>query len=152
MKNPNQKEQEETVMRYCRVKEVMSSDVVSTRCDTSFKEVARLLAEHRISGLPVVNEEEKVVGVISETDLLHHQVRQEPEYGHRRFQLPKLTRSARVAADKARATTAEHLMTQPAVIATPEQYVTDAARTMEQHRVERLPVMDDEDHLLGIVT
>jgi len=139
-------------MRYCRVKEVMSSEVVSTRCDASFKEVARLLAEHRISGVPVVNDEEKVVGVISETDLLHHHVRQEPEYGHRRFLLPKLTRSARVAEVKARARTAEHLMTQPAVIASPGQYVTDAARTMEQHRVERLPVVDDEDRLVGIVT
>jgi CBS-domain-containing membrane protein len=43
-------------------------------------------------------------------------------------------------------------MTRPAVIAAPEQYVTEAARTMEQHRVERLPVVDDKDHLVGIVT
>lgn len=139
-------------MRYCRVKEVMSSEVVSTRCDAPFKEVARLLAEHRISGLPVVDDEDKVVGVVSETDLLYHQVRQEPEHGHRRFHLPKLTRSSRVAAVKARARTAEHLMTRPAFIASPGQYVTEAARTMDQHRVERLPVVDDEDHLVGIVT
>ncbi|MGW3938743.1 CBS domain-containing protein [Streptomyces phaeochromogenes] len=130
----------------------MSSEVVSTRCDAPFKEVARLLAEHRISGLPVVDDQAKVVGVISETDLLYHHVRQEPEYGHRRFHLPKLTRSARVAAVKARATTAEHLMSRPAVIASPGQYLTEAARTMEQHRVERLPVVDDEDRLVGIVT
>ncbi|MEV0740229.1 CBS domain-containing protein [Streptomyces sp. NPDC050549] len=130
----------------------MTSEVVSTRCDAQFKEVARLLAEHRISGLPVVNDEEKVVGVISETDLLYHQVRQEPRYGHRRFHLPKLTRSARVTADKAHATTAEHLMTRPAVITAPDQYVTEAAQTMEQHDVERLPVVDAKDHLVGIVT
>lgn len=79
MNNPNEKEQEETVMRYCRVKEVMSSEVVSTRCDAPFKEVARLLAEHRISGLPVVDDEDRLVGIVTRGDLLQVFLRADDE-------------------------------------------------------------------------
>jgi CBS domain-containing protein len=135
-----------------RVKEVMTREVVHARRDTPFKEVARLLAEHRISGLPVVDDQERVVGVISETDLLHHQVRQQPEYRHRRFHVPRPTRPARPATVKAWAGTAEQLMTRPAFIVAPEQHVTDAASMMDRHHVARLPVVDDEDRLVGIVT
>ncbi|WP_262060484.1 CBS domain-containing protein [Streptomyces sp. STR69] len=135
-----------------RVKEVMTREVVRARRDTPFKEVARLLAEHRISGLPVVDDQEKVVGVISETDLLYHQVRQDPDRRHRRFHVPRPNRSARSAAAKAWARTAEQLMTRPAFIVAPEQHVTDAASMMDLHHVARLPVVDDEDRLVGIVT
>ncbi|MDN3028969.1 CBS domain-containing protein [Streptomyces sp. S.PB5] len=139
-------------MRYCRIKDVMTHEVVRTGRETPFKQVARLLSEHRISGLPVIDDGEKVVGVISETDLLQHQAQQDEGYGRRHARLPKLTHSARITAAKAHAGTAEHLMTRPAVTATAEQYVTEAAQTMREHGVERLPVVDDKDRLVGIVT
>ncbi|MFI6660687.1 CBS domain-containing protein [Streptomyces sp. NPDC050523] len=130
----------------------MTQEVVRAEGETPFKVVARMLSDNRISGLPVVDDEEKVVGVISETDLLQHQTQQVEDYGHRHVRRPKVTRSARTAAVKARATTADHLMTRPAITATPEHYVTEAARIMREHGVERLPVVDDKDRLVGIVT
>ncbi|MFR0354707.1 CBS domain-containing protein [Streptomyces sediminimaris] len=139
-------------MRYRRIKDVMTHDVVRAGRETPFKQVARLLSEHGISGLPVVDDGRKVLGVISETDLLQHQVQRQEGRGRRRLRLPKPTRTARAAAAKARARTAEHLMTRPVLTATPEEYVTEAARTMWEHRVERLPVVDDEGRLVGIVT
>ncbi|MGY6024691.1 CBS domain-containing protein [Streptomyces spinosirectus] len=139
-------------MIYCRIKDVMTHEVVRADGETPFKVVARLLSDNRISGLPVVDDEEKVVGVISETDLLQHQTQQAEVYGHRHLHRPKVTRSARTAAVKARATTADHLMTRPAITATAEHYVTEAARIMREHGVERLPVVDDGDRLVGIVT
>jgi CBS domain-containing protein len=139
-------------MRYCRIKDVMTQQVVRADGEMPFKQVARLLSDNRISGLPVVDAEEKVVGVISETDLLQRQAHQVEDRGRRHVRRPRLTRSARTTAAKARAMTAEHLMTRPAITATPEDYVTEAARTMREHRVERLPVVDDKDRLVGIVT
>jgi CBS domain-containing protein len=139
-------------MMYCRIKDVMTHEVVRADSETPFKQVARLLSDNRISGLPVVDDEEKVVGVISETDLLQHQAQQVEGYGHRHVRRPKLTRSARTAAAKARARTADHLMTRPAITATPDHYVTEAARIMREHGVERLPVVDERDRLVGIVT
>jgi CBS-domain-containing membrane protein len=137
---------------YRRIKDVMTHEVVSTGGQTSFKQVARLLSDNRISGLPVVDGQEKVVGVISETDLLQHQAQQAEEHGRRHVRRPKLTRSARTAAAKARARTAVRLMTRPAITASPDHYLTEAAKIMSERDVERLPVVDDTGRLVGIVT
>ncbi|MBC2906937.1 CBS domain-containing protein [Streptomyces sp. PSKA01] len=130
----------------------MTSEVVEARREMSYKEVARLLHGHRISGVPVVDHDDKVLGVISETDLIRRQAAHAGRGAGRRFRLPALRRSARVEAAKARATTAEELMSTPAITMHPEQRVADAARVMERHRVERLPVVDEEDRLIGIAT
>ncbi|QOV34055.1 CBS domain-containing protein [Streptomyces ferrugineus] len=135
------------------VGEVMTSEVIQARREMSYKEVARLLHGHRISGVPVVDHDDKVLGVISETDLIRRQAAQAGRgTARRRFRIPALRRSARAAAAKARATTAEELMSTPAITVHPEQRVADAARVMERHRVERLPVVDEEDRLIGIAT
>ncbi|MFD8306381.1 CBS domain-containing protein [Streptomyces sp. NPDC059690] len=139
-------------MRHRTIEDVMTREVVRTTPDASFKTVAGLLAEHRISGLPVVDDGERVLGVISETDLLQRQAAQDDMRRGRRRRLPRLTRSARAAAAKARATTAEHLMTGPAVTAALDESVTEAARRMRRHGVKRLPVVDPQGRLAGIVT
>lgn len=140
-------------MKTSKVGEVMTSDVVGARRETPFKDVAQLLARHRISGLPVVDADDKVLGVISESDLIRRQAAQaEEDHRGRRFRLPALRRKVRIAAARARAMTAGQLMSTPAITVHPEQPVADAARVMERHHVERLPVVDDEDRLIGIAT
>ncbi|WP_339132827.1 CBS domain-containing protein [Streptomyces sp. f51] len=180
------------------VGQVMTSEVVGARREMSFKDVARLLDRYRISGLPVVDDDDKVVGVISETDLLRVRAlrsgsEREPRRGPlpprrgptwQRRAVPSLRRglfslrrrlfslcgalprpaggdgpwraaARRSAADgggAVRPSTAEQLMSTPAITVHPEQRVADAARVMERHRVERLPVVDEEDRLIGIAT
>lgn len=110
-------------MRHMKVGGLMTDDVVSAVPTTSFREVAKLLAEHDISGVPVVDEDDHVVGVVSESDLLaRHEL------------------------------TALDLMTTPAVTVHAEETVADAARLMVRSGVERLPVIDEEKRLVGIVT
>ncbi|MCP9988989.1 CBS domain-containing protein [Streptomyces sudanensis] len=111
----------------------MTGEVVQAHPDTSAEEVSRLLSAHRIGGLPVVDGDDKVVGVVSRTDLAGR-------------------RAARGRAGPGEAATAGHLMTSPAVTVHPEQRVADAARVMERRRVDRLPVVDEEDRLIGIAT
>ncbi|WP_225320502.1 CBS domain-containing protein [Streptomyces luteolifulvus] len=113
-------------MKTRTVGEVMTREVVQAQRATPFKEVVRLLDRHRISGLPVVDHDDKVLGVVSGSDLMR---------GH-----------------AARATTAAELMSTPAITIHPEQDVADAARMMERHAIERLPVVDEEDRLIGIAT
>ncbi|MER8007449.1 CBS domain-containing protein [Streptomyces sp. SLBN-31] len=105
--------------------EVMTSEVVLAHRTTPFQELVGLLDRHRISGLPVVDHDDKVLGVVSGTDL------------------------ARAATGTL---TAGDLMSTPAVTVHPEQAVSDAARVMERHGIERLPVVDEEDRLIGIAT
>ncbi|WP_217145823.1 CBS domain-containing protein [Streptomyces sp. AC627_RSS907] len=115
------------------VGEVMTRDVVRARRTTPFKEVVRLLDHHRISGLPVVDADDKVLGVLSGSDLVR-------------------TRAHRDGPAPPPAVTAGHMMSSPAITVHPEQTVPDAARLMERRGVERLPVVDEADRLIGIVT
>lgn len=140
-------------MRHNKVGSVMTTDVIRATYGTPFKEVAQLLADHRISGLPVVDEDEKVVGVISETDLLARQAATPDPYEPKHhFQLPPLSRNSKEQAAKAKARTAGQLMSEPPVTVHADDTIVKAARTMAQRRVERLPVLDEEERLVGIVT
>ncbi|MFI6463082.1 CBS domain-containing protein [Streptomyces sp. NPDC050538] len=140
-------------MKHNKVGSVMTTEVVRATYGTPFKEVARLLGEHRVSGLPVVDEDDQVIGVVSETDLMAHQAEApDPYEPKKRFRFADLTRSAKRRAAKATARTAGRLMTAPPVTVHAEDTIVEAARTMAQHRVERLPVLDEEHRLVGIVT
>ncbi|MEU6196585.1 CBS domain-containing protein [Streptomyces sp. NPDC047061] len=134
-------------MKPTKVGAVMVADVVTAGYGTPFKELVRLLEEHRISGLPVVDGDGKVVGVVSETDLMQHQTR-DPEQDPTHV----MGRGARRAAVKSNAATAGGVMSTPAVTVRSDATVVEAARLMAGHRVERLPVVDTEDRLVGIVT
>ncbi|MET9903633.1 CBS domain-containing protein [Streptomyces sp. NPDC006446] len=133
------------------VGEVMTRDVVEGHPEMSVKDVVRLLDRHRISGLPVVDDDGKVVGVISRTDLIRPRAARSADARGRRFRMPSPGRPARRTA-VAHAATAEELMSTPAITVHPEQRIADAARVMERHGVERLPVVDEVDRLIGIAT
>ena len=92
------------------VGEVMTREVVEARRETPFKDVARLLDEHRISGLPVVDHDDKVVGVISESDLIRRQAAHSVSTRARRFRVPALGRFGRRGAAVVRTGTAGDLM------------------------------------------
>ena len=140
-------------MKHNKVGSVMSTDVVRAEDGTAFKEVARLLADHRISGLPVVDDDDRVIGVISETDLMAHQAATPDPYEPKhRFRFPALTPAARRRTAKTTARTAGRLMSAPPVTVHADDTIVEAARTMAQRHVERLPVLDEEDRLVGIVT
>lgn len=141
-------------MKHRRIENVMTREPVCVSSTASFKEVAETLAEHRISGVPVVDADRKVVGVVSETDLTTRQAALAVGTVHekRRVRLPFAAgRNARRTAVKATAANAGGLMTAPAVTIGTDASVTEAARSMAEHRVDRLPVVDD-GRLVGIVT
>lgn len=121
-----------------RVRDVMTTRVVAVREDTTFTEIAALLAEYRVSAFPVLDEDDTVIGVVSGADLLSGE--------------------ALVAAIGARAgelgsaVTAGGLMSKPPVVVTPDEPVTGAARLMYHARVKRLPVVGEKGELAGIVS
>lgn len=130
------------------VRDIMTGRVVAVRADATFREVASLLRQHRISGLPVIDEEGKVAGVVSETDLLAKEALEAEAASHpaRPARLPHR------AAAKAGGLTAADLMTRPAVTTGPDEPVARVARLMYSRRLQRLPVVDHAGHLVGIVS
>lgn len=131
-----------------KVREVMTRDVITVRMSTSLKEVARILAEHRISGLPVVGENGEVLGVISEGDILFKERGPAPRKGL----LSSLLDPTGVEEQlKLEARTAGDSMTAPAETIEPGRPVSEAAARMIEAGVNRLPVVEDGE-LVGIVT
>ncbi|HEV8652873.1 MAG TPA: CBS domain-containing protein [Actinomycetes bacterium] len=126
----------------------MTAQVVAARPDTPYKELARLLREHRVSALPVVDERHHVLGIVSEADLL---LKQEYPSGLRHA-LWYESKRRRVEQAKARGATAADLMTIPAVTIGRDATVAEAARLMHAEGVKRLPVDDALGRLVGIVS
>ncbi|WP_225829908.1 CBS domain-containing protein [Streptomyces sp. NK08204] len=139
-------------MKPTKVGAVMTDDVVTVRHDTPFKEVVRLLRGHGISGLPVIDEDDKVIGVISETDLMRRQARAPESGGGFAAWVRGLHLGTGGSAARGRTRTAGELMSAPAVTVPAQAVLSEAARLMTRHGVERLPVVDEEDRLVGIVT
>jgi CBS domain-containing protein len=125
---------------HARVKDIMTAHVVAVRSDASHREMAGMLRAHRISGLPVVDAGGVVVGVVSETDLLTSRAG-DGQPGWR----PRRRRVATVEL------TAADLMTEPAVTTSPDELVSSVARLMSQRKLRRVPVVDSQGHLVGIV-
>jgi CBS domain-containing protein len=133
------------------VRDVMTRSVLSVRPDTPIKEVAELLIKHRISGLPVVDAQGAVVGVISEGDLL---VKERRPGAIRHRPLARLfgeSAETRRLLAKAEARTAGDAMTAPAITIEADRAVGVAASLMIERQVNRLPVTD-AGALVGIVT
>jgi CBS domain-containing protein len=141
-----------------KVKDVMTSDVASVHAGTSFKDVAELLIARGVSAVPVVDDDGRVLGVVSEGDLLHKEEFKDQYYreGYQpplRARLRRRFREERATAErKAHGDTAGELMTSPAVTVTPDTSVVAAVREMEAHGVKRLPVVDGEGRLRGVVS
>ncbi|MFI8304931.1 CBS domain-containing protein [Streptomyces sp. NPDC085927] len=131
-------------MSHQKVRDVMSGAVVRIQGATPFKEIAHLLLEYDITAVPVVDADDRPVGVVSEADLLHKMWgRQESEAGG-----PGLVPQP----EKAWATDAAGLMTSPALCATEDWSVVDAARVMARHGIKRLLVVDPAGRLKGVVS
>jgi CBS domain-containing protein len=129
------------------VSDVMTRDVVSVHENTPFKDIVERLERHRVSALPVVDAENKVLGVVSESDLLAKVVA-----GVGPPARIQGGRTARVETRrKSRAETARELMHSPAMTTRPEVSVVQAARAAALAHVRRLPVVDADGVLVGIV-
>ncbi|MGW4820306.1 CBS domain-containing protein [Streptomyces sp. NPDC004227] len=134
-------------MRHRTVEDLMTRGVVRVRRDTPFKQVARVLAGNEVTAVPVVDELDRPVGVVSEADLLRTVAGRPDPAG-----LLPGTRAEDAWHGGSAAGTAEDLMTAPAVCARPEWTVVEAARLMDGHRVKRLPVVDEGGTLVGVVS
>jgi CBS domain-containing protein len=131
------------------VKDVMTPDVITVKKDTPFAAIAAALRQHRVSAFPVLDEASQVIGIVSESDLLTKLALGLGEDG-----MPGMITGIlrRQQLQKAHAVMAAELMTSPAYTVLPEDTVEQAARIMYLRNVKRLPVVDRNGHLAGIVS
>jgi predicted transcriptional regulator len=126
------------------VKNVMTTEVVAVRRDTTFKELAATLRQHRVSAFPVVDDAGRVIGLVSEADMLAKEALAEPGVA------AELLHQSDVR--KAGGLTAGELMSHQVVTVSPDDSVEQAARMMHFLKVRQLPVINSGGELVGIVS
>ena len=132
-----------------RVRDVMTTSVITVDRITPYKEIATLLTKHKISGVPVLILGRHVAGMVSEADLLtvedkrQRAVRLNMESGG--LHLPRRQ-------DKHWGRTAAELMTSPAITIHPDATLPATARLMNSHHLKQLPVVNPDGILIGIVS
>ncbi len=112
----------------------MTTDVIAVSPDTPIKDAARLMFRHRVSGLPVCDEASCIVGIITEADFLRIEVAREE------------------ADDPQPIETVSQVMNRGVVTVGPDAPLAEAAKVMVFQDVKRLPVVDDEERMLGIIS
>jgi CBS-domain-containing membrane protein len=137
-----------------KVRDVMSSEVRTATGDTPYKVLLEHMLRHQISGLPIVDANGFVAGIVTEADL----IKKVAFAGHRdrhavlTFLSRLLTGHEAVAVLRVEGITAAEIMSQPVISIAPDDEVDHAARVMLAHHVKRLPVLDATRHLVGLVS
>ena len=139
-----------------KVRDIMTQDVLTVAAETSVNDVAKLLGQHDISGVPVVDDRRHVIGVITELDLIVRNTRLEmPHFievldwgriplerpGHLRERLKHIL-----------GTEARDVMTEKVTTIGPDASIEDLAELMVKQRVNPVPVVDEQGRLIGIVS
>jgi CBS domain-containing protein len=138
-------------MKQLTVRDVMTNSVVTTSPSAPFKYVVRIMQDHRISGVPVVDESGRLLGIVTGADLLKAESAEPPR---RKFFLEwfisprRLTQLERRSEDLR----AEDVMTRDVVTVSPQTPMRDAARTLLEAGVKRLPVTDAGGRVVGVVS
>jgi CBS domain-containing protein len=132
-------------MKSC-VRDVMTARAVAVRKTASFKEMIIRMRKSSITALPVIDDEGRVIGVVSEADLLNR----EADLAVGQGPLASVLRFG--DQEKAAGVTAAELMTSPPLTVGPDTSLAEAARIMRDHRVKRLPVINATGRLIGIVS
>ncbi len=132
------------------VAKIMTRDVARVTIGTPLWDVAELLAKRRISGVPVVDENEKVIGVISNRDFVAALGREKK--GSLMQVVADCLKGAVCLAAKVGNKRVEDLMTSPAVTVGPDTPVNDVANIMAQRGINRVPIVDSDQKLVGIVS
>jgi CBS domain-containing protein len=135
-----------------QARDVMVSPVITVGKSATVREVATILLEKRISAVPVIDDAGKVVGIVTEGDLIHR-----AEAGTERpysWWVHFLAGDATIAADyaKSHARRVEDVMTTDVVSATPEMPLHEIATLLEERRIKRVPIVNKDGSLVGIVS
>lgn len=136
--------------RSVKVSEVMTREVATVSAETPLKTVAEIMSRRRVSGLPVIDLQGKVMGIISDKDFLSHM----GDGTARTFMdvVSECLKGGGCVAAPVRAKHAGDIMNSPAITVGQDTSVMDAARTLVEKGINRLPVVDEKGRLVGIVS
>ncbi len=130
------------------VKDVMTKNVIAVKRNADLHEASRLLSEHRISGMPVVDDSNRVIGVVSEADILVLAgMKKEHSFKDILRTILGEPVPARTGGNKV-----EDVMSFPPITGRADDDIAEVAKVLDDKRIKRLPVVDGEGKLIGIIS
>ncbi len=138
----------ERFARRVHVGEVMTKEVIAVKKEDDIHEAARLLSENRVSGLPVVDVGNLVIGVISEADILSTTGMRE---GHTFKDILRHVLGEPLP-ERRRGNAVGDIMSSPAITTRADADISEVARILDDKRIKRLPVVDEGNRLIGIIS
>ena len=132
------------------VRDIMIAKVISIPEETSFAKIVHIMLDTRVSGLPVLDDNEKIVGIVSEKDLLHQLFPTQDEF-YKDINYYKDYTNIELEASKIRDLRAKDIMTKDVITVSPDSHVLVACSLVAIHGIRRIPVVENED-LIGIVS
>ncbi|MEN6304533.1 MAG: CBS domain-containing protein [Armatimonadia bacterium] len=133
-------------------RDIMTETVTACVPDTRLEDVVKTLAESGISGMPVIDANQKVVGIISESDLLLADEKEAPRMKTALFGFYILRESVMDRMAELRGVLAKDIMTKHVISFHPETPVHEIATTLAERKINRVPIVDDAGKLVGIVS
>lgn len=137
------------------VAEVMTQDSITVKAETPLREAIKILADKRIGGLPVVNDDNQLIGIISETDLMWQQAGVTPPAYFMIFDSVIYLKNPleyERELHKALGQTVGEVMSEKPITISPDKPLTEAAKIMRDRKIHRLPVLDNSGQIIGILT
>lgn len=144
------------------IQDAMQKEVITFKEADKISEVSKTLRDHKISGAPVVDDKWKVVGILSEGDIMRLLEVHSPNLNlilpapldlielpvRMKYEFDEIA----AGINKAAVQQVSSIMTRKVITITPDKSISDAAELMDQHQINRLPVVDEENKLVGILT
>lgn len=137
------------------IAEVMTREPITVKAETPLREAIKILAEKRISGLPVVDDAGNLIGIISETDLMWQQAGVTPPAYFMIFDSVIYLKNPveyERELHKALGQTVGEVMSEKPVTISPDKPLREAAKIMRDRKIHRLPVVDDSEKVIGMLS
>lgn len=133
-------------------RDIMTEAVIACVAETKLEDVVKTLAEHEISGMPVIDAARRVVGIVSEDDLLLADHLEPPRIKTALFGFYILRQSVMDRMAELRGLRVEDVMTKRVITFGPETPVDQIAQALHDKRINRVPIVDGEGKLIGLVS
>lgn len=134
------------------VRNIMTRKIITVKAEATIEEISKALVANRISGVPVVDRENRVIGMVTESDIIFKEIQHEPTFVEKLGDLVLLKEDLKSKRTHKAGNTAEDIMTFPAITAYENETIRELVDIITKKKIKRIVIVDDENHPVGIVS
>lgn len=134
------------------VSNIMTRKLITVTADTAIEDISKLIIANRISGVPVVDSDNRVVGMVTQSDIIFRQIHNEPTFAATTEDLVLLKEGMKAEKRFGAGNTAKDIMTSPVITAHENDSLREVVELITKEKIKRVVIVDEEGHLVGIVS